>query len=68
MIAKNNPARRGAVLSVLPDMPFDPEPYIPAAHCWNGGPVAGAGGKLFPTAAEGNALASKDFQDFCTDS
>jgi hypothetical protein len=49
-------------------MPFDPEPYIPAAHCWNGGPVAGAGGKLFPTAAEGNALASKDFQDFCTDS
>jgi hypothetical protein len=51
-------------------MPFDPEPYIPrnAAHCWNGGPVAGAGGKLFPTAAEGNALASKGFQDFCIDS
>jgi hypothetical protein len=34
-----------------------------AAHCWNGGPVVGAGGKLFPTAAEGNALASKGFQD-----
>jgi hypothetical protein len=26
---KISPARRGAVLSVLPDMPFDPEPYIP---------------------------------------
>jgi hypothetical protein len=30
-------------------------------------PVDGGGGNLFPTAAEGNALASKGFQDFCID-
>jgi hypothetical protein len=30
---KISPARRGAVLSVLPDMPFDPEPYIPYGRC-----------------------------------
>jgi hypothetical protein len=43
MIAKISPACRGAVLSVLPDMPFDPEPssHMGAAHCWNGAPVQG---------------------------
>jgi hypothetical protein len=45
---KISPARRGAVLSVLPDMPFDPEPYIlDAAHCWNGGPIRGAAAIYF---------------------
>jgi hypothetical protein len=43
-------------LSVLPDMPFDPEPYIPYGRCslLERGPHWWGGGNLFPAAAVGN--------------
>ena len=55
------PLGAGQVLSVLPDMPFNPEPYIPFGRCsllerW---PHLGGGGNLFPTAAAGNDGATK---------
>jgi hypothetical protein len=55
---KMSPARRGAVLSVLPDMPFDPEPYITSQfrRCsllerW---PRSRGGGNLFAATLLGN--------------
>jgi hypothetical protein len=53
---KEAPLGAGQVLGVLPNMPFDPEPYIPCGRCsllerW---PRWWGVGNLFATAALGN--------------
>ena len=44
------PLGAGPVLSVLPDRPFDPEPYIECCSLLERWPRRGGGGNLFATA------------------